>query len=318
MASILALYPGQGSQSPLMATDLYQASKKVRDLFQLAGEIAGRNLYALVSEGSEDDLKPTQASQFVITLANRSAQIRLEETGHTFVGHSGFSLGELSAYAGAGILDDTTLFTIVKRRSELMDEEARKAQQRYGELGMAAVIGLGFAAVNTILEEARLPGLYASNDNGPQQVVLSGLTESMLKAKDLLTEAGARRVIPLKVSGPFHTPFMQEATTGFRAFLDSLSFCDPTSLVLSSVDGSPIKDGEDAKDHLARQLAQPVRWTSVLGEVAALAQQTGAQVAEVGYGNVLCGLCKNSKLDISCIALGQETAIQTFGKEIRQ
>ena len=316
MAPILALYPGQGSQSPGMALDLHQASKQVKELFSLASEAAHTDLYALLSTAGEDDLKQTRNAQLAITLASRSAYLRLREANCTFKAHSGFSLGELAAYAGGGILDDFTLFSIIEKRAALMDEMSEKATKTQGELGMAAIIGLGFSQVNEAIHASKLKGVYPSNDNGPAQVVVAGLAASITFLKPVLMEMGAKRVIPLKVSGPFHTPFMEEATESFLAFLETQPFSDPKELVISSVDGSVITTKEDARGHLARQLACPVRWTAVLANVKKLSASNPLSIAEVGYGTVLTGLCKNSGLDLVCRSLGTESAIQEFAKEM--
>lgn len=310
MAPIIALYPGQGSQKQGMAIDLHHASQKVRELFELAGDIAGRNLYTLLSEGSEEEL--TAHAQTAITLASRSANIRLCELGIEIKAHSGFSLGELSAYCSAGIFDDATLFCLVQKRTALMDEMSQKARQTLGSLGMAAVIGLDYEQVTHLIAELGLPGLYAANDNAPNQVVVSGLSESIARAKAAFLEKGAKRFIPLKVSGPFHTPFMEEASQPFRTFLDELEMTDPKDLVISSVDGSPITNVRQAREHLSQQLARPVRWTAVMQRINTMA---GFDIAEVGSGTVLSGLCKNNGIQSSCLSLGEETTIQAYAKE---
>jgi len=315
MAPIIALCPGQGSQKPKMALDYYQMSKRVQELFTLASDITKIDAFKLLSEGTEDNLKQTQATQLAVTLATRSAVFRLDELGHSPIAYSGFSLGELAAYASAGIFDDQTLFRIIQKRSSLMDEQAQKAHKQYGNLSMAAVIGLDYETVFQAIEQEQLQGVYAANDNGPTQVVISGLEASIAEAKSLLQQKGARRVIPLKVSGPFHTPFMEGATESFRSFLADLPFNNPDVKVISSVDGSFIMNKEEARDHLSRQLAKPVRWREVMQVVASLAKATGSQVAEIGYGNVLSSLCKNSALPINCLSLTEETALQTYAKE---
>ena len=315
MAPILALCPGQGSQKPMMGMDYYQQSTLVRDLFTLASDITNIDAYKLLSEGSEDDLKQTKATQLAVTLATRSADIRLQELGMECIAYSGFSLGELAAYASAGIFDDEALFRIIQKRAALMDEQAQKAQKQYGNLSMAAVIGLDYQAVSELLEKEPIELVYAANDNGPTQVVISGLERSILQAKSILQEKGARRVIPLKVSGPFHTPFMEGATESFRSFLADLQFNDPAVKVISSVDGSIITNRQEAKDYLAKQLAKPVRWMSAMQEIAKIAEQSGARVAEIGYGTVLSSLCKNSSLNLDCLSLTDETALQAYAKE---
>lgn len=310
MAPIIALYPGQGSQKQGMAIDLYHASAKVRELFALASDVAGKDLFNLLSEGSEQEL--TSSAQMAITLASCSAQIRLQEYGIQSKVHCGFSLGELSAYRAAEIFDDETLFTIVKQRTKLMDEMSQKARLSLGELGMAAIIGLDYEAVIEVLQELGLEGLYAANDNAPNQVVLSGLSESIAKAKESFMIKGAKRFIALKVSGPFHTPFMEEASKPFRTFLDGLVMHDPQHLVLSSVDGQSITSAEDARRQLSLQLARPVRWTKLMQNIKAIAD---TDIAEVGYGTVLSGLCKNNGIQSSCLSLGEETTIQAYAKE---
>lgn len=313
MAPIIALYPGQGSQKQGMAIDLYQASPRVRQLFDLASDIAGRNLFTLLCEGDEETLQ-THA-QMAITVSSLSAQIRLNELGIQTEVHAGFSLGELCAYCCAGVYDDATLFSIVKHRTALMDAMSKKARETQGELGMAAIIGLDYQAVTEILQSLGLEGLYAANDNAPNQVVLSGLSQSIAKAKQAFLDKKANRFINLKVSGPFHTPFMEEASLPFKTYLDGLAFNNPHSLLFSSVDGNRIASAEEARLHLSHQLARPVRWTTVMQKLKALEQSSHYEVAQVGYGTVLSGLCKSNAMASSCFSLGEETTIQAYAKE---
>ena len=310
MVKLIALYPGQGSQYPKMALDLYDASTKVKELFTLASEITHQNLFRLLDEGSEEDLKQTETTQLVVTLANRAAQVRLKELGFAFSIHSGFSLGELSAYAGGGILDDETLFAIVQKRGLLMAHAGKTAETTYGKLGMAAVIGMDFESIETVLRENNITFLYPANDNGPSQVVLAGLQKSMDEAKSLLLGQGARRIIPLKVSGPFHTPFMENAKQEFAQFLANRTFSDCKERVLSSVTAKEVCSADEARRLLSDQLACPVRWTKVMKNI-----KTTVGIVEVGAGTVLTGLWKNSGLEGFCTPLGTEGAIQAIRKE---
>ncbi len=322
MVKIIALYPGQGSQYPRMALDLYAASKRVRDLFDLASETTHTDLHALLETGTEEDLKQTEVTQLVVTLANRAANLRLRELGHTILCHSGLSLGELAAYASGGIIDDATLFRLVQKRSHLMAEAGMKVEEKYGKLGMAAVIGMDYASVQETLTANSQEGVYPSNDNGPKQVVIAGLEAAIQEAKSHLVAGGARRVLPLKVSGAFHTPFMQEATEEFFAYLDSLAFSDPKERIISSVTAEEVLHSARAKELLGMQLANPVRWTKVMQAVSTIRQsfletdKTGqVTLAEVGPGTVLTGLWKNSGLPDSCTPMGKESEIQTIGEE---
>lgn len=310
MVKLTALYPGQGSQYPKMALDLHAASAKVRELFSVASDITHQNLFKLLDEGSEEDLKQTETTQLVVTLANRASLVRLKELGFTFSSHSGFSLGELSAYAGGGILDDVNLFSIVQKRGLLMALAGKTAEATYGKLGMAAVIGMDFDTIETVLKENNIKSLYPANDNGPSQVVLSGLQQSIDEAKSILLGNGAKRVISLKVSGPFHTPFMEDAKQEFAQFLAQCTFSDSKERVLSSVTGNDVCSAEEARLLLSDQLACPVRWTKVMKNL-----KTTENIVEVGAGTVLTGLWKNSGLEGVCTPLGTEDAIQAMKKE---
>ncbi len=322
MVNIIALYPGQGSQYPKMALDLYTASERVRDLFDLASEVTHTDLHTLLETGTEEDLKQTEVTQLVVTLANRAANIRLSELGHNMLCHSGLSLGELAAYASGGIIDDETLFTLVQKRSLLMAEAGMKVEENYGKLGMAAVIGMDYASVQETLKANSLTSVYPSNDNGPKQVVIAGLETAIQEAKSHLIAGGARRVLPLKVSGAFHTPYMKEATEEFSAYLDSLVFSDPNQRIISSVTAEEVLSSARAKELLGMQLANPVRWTKVMQAVSAIRQSLEDTkktdhivLAEVGPGTVLTGLWKNSGLPDFCTPMGKEGEIQTIGEE---
>lgn len=299
-----------------MALDLYASSERVRDLFGLASETTHTDLHTLLATGSVDDLKRTEVTQLVVTLANRAAHVRLVELGYMITCHSGLSLGELSAYAGGGIIDDTTLFTLVQKRSSLMAEAGTRAEEKYGKLGMAAVIGMDFASVEEILKANSLTNVYPSNDNGPSQVVIAGLETSIQEAKPHLVAGGARRVLPLKVSGAFHTPFMQDATEEFSSYLDSLEFSSPKQKIISSVTAEEVLTAKRAKELLGMQMANPVRWTKVMQAISTIKQSLEQTVlAEVGPGTVLTGLWKNSGLPDFCTPLGKESEIQTMGEE---
>jgi [acyl-carrier-protein] S-malonyltransferase len=315
MVDYVAFYPGQGAQYPGMAMDLYHASATVRQLFETASDACGRNLVSLLQDGSMEDLQLTENTQVAVTLANRSASLRLAECGIAPSIHAGFSLGELSAFSAAGILDDHALFSIVSQRGKLMAEAGESASKRIGTLGMAAVIGLGFDEVNALFASLGIEGLYCANDNGPKQVVVSGLAQALEQVSDALKTAGARRIIPLKVSGPFHTPFMGEAVERFSECLSGFSFTDPASVVYSTVTGSQVHSGDEAKQLCSRQLESSVRWTTIMQEVSvALNGSESSQVLEVGPGKVLCGLYKSAGYTNPCRQAGTEPDIALIMK----
>lgn len=303
MVEYAAFYPGQGAQYPGMAVDLHTASSHVRQLFSIASEACGRDLLQLLQSGTAEELQLTENTQVAITLANRAASIYLGQEGIKVRMHAGFSLGELSALAGAGVLDDESLFKIVAERGKLMARAGESASSRIGRLGMAAVIGLGFEEVQAIFANSGIKGLYCANDNGPKQVVVSGLADELEAVSEALKASGARRIIPLKVSGPFHTPFMADAAAEFSEFIQHFSFADPRSMVYSTVTGDVIPSGAEARRLCALQLESPVRWTTIMQRIAENLSD-GSQVLELGPGKVLAGLWKSAGHTASCLPAG--------------
>lgn len=301
MVRYAACYPGQGAQKPHMALDLHAHSKQVRDLFSLASEVCGRDLLSVLQQADETALQQTELTQLAITLANRSAAIVLHEEGIVPSCHAGFSLGELSAYAGAGVLDDQALFTVVSKRGRLMAKASEHAERTYGKLSMVAVVGIGFDAVQVVLTRMGTDTLYCANDNGPKQVVLSGTADELARCESALKEAGARRIIPLRVSGPFHTPFMDDAVKEFGEFLETIPFADPRQTLYANVTGSMVETGDEIRRLCTMQLSTPVRWTATMENMVA---DGISKALEIGPGTVLGGLWRSSGLSVDCSPVG--------------
>jgi [acyl-carrier-protein] S-malonyltransferase len=295
------LFPGQGAQYPGMGKDLWESSSRVKDLFRLASDVTKMPLDRLLFEGSEEDLRATDKAQAAITLVNLSAHLILRERGWEPDGAAGFSLGEFSALAAAGILTSETVFSLVKVRGDLMEKASRRQDDARGSAGMAAVIGLDFPDVVRIITEAKLEGLFPANYNSPAQTVVSGTAEALAKAEDVLKAAGARRVIRLKVSGPFHSPLLQEARAGFEEELARVDFLDPKIPVYSNVTGGVIGSGAEAKRLAGLQIVSPVLWVDVERAVKKDGYDT---VLETGPGTVLSGLWKALYPETPCKAAG--------------
>ena len=313
MVTYAACYPGQGAQKPGMALDLYDRSERVRNLFGLASDICGKDLYALLSNGDEQQLQQTENTQLAVTLANRSATLLLQEHGVQLGCHAGFSLGELSAYAAASVISDEELFRIVAERGRLMAKASLTAVGMYGELGMAAVVGIGFDEVSHLLESVGAKNLFCANDNGPKQVVVSGTAGEIAAYTDALKAAGARRIIPLRVSGPFHTPFMAEAEAEFTNFLSAISFSDPQTPLYANVTGELVLHGDEVRGLCSRQLSSPVRWTRTMQSIAE--GQGCTRAVEPGPGTVLTGLWRSSGLDVVCKSVGTYEEIEKLLEE---
>lgn len=269
------LFPGQGSQAPGMGRDFYEASPAARAVLDEAAELAGSEFLSTVFEGSEEALSHTRVQQPALLAVEAAIARHLEARGIRPAGCAGHSLGEFSALIAAGVLTFPDAFRLVQLRGRLMSEDVPEG-------AMAAVIGLDPEAI-----EAALPdGVEVANYNGPQQTILSGTRAGLEAAADTLKAAGARRVLPLPVSGPFHSSLMETAADRFRRALADVAFRPPAVRFVSSVTGGDVTDPEEIRDLLGRQITAPVRWTDVMRTIGPV------PAVEVGPGRVLQGLAK--------------------------
>jgi [acyl-carrier-protein] S-malonyltransferase len=284
--------------------DLWEASQKVRDLFQTASDAAGFDVRNLLATGTPDELAATDRAQILITLVNLSAAAVLGERGIRADGCAGFSLGEYAALCTAGVLEADAVFRIVRIRGELMEKASRGLDAAGGRPGMAAAMGLPANAASAALQG--IEGVFVANYNSPAQLVLAGTAAGLSRAEEVLKAAGAKRLVRLKVSGPFHSPLMEAARTGFAEALASFAFADPVLPVYSNVTAGPIASGSEARTLCVRQVVSPVRWTD---EEARLLGDGYGTFLEAGPGAVLTGLFKALRPDVDCRPAGTTEAI---------
>jgi [acyl-carrier-protein] S-malonyltransferase len=304
------LFPGQGAQYPGMGKDLWEASDKVKELFRLASEASGLELSRLLFEGSEEELKATDKTQIAVTLVNVAAGLVCQERGIEPAGFAGFSLGEYTALYEAGVLRLEDLFPIVKTRGTLMEKASRGADTAGGRAGMAAVIGLGYPEAREAMGKLQGEPVYLANYSSPQQVVLSGTAEGLAKAEAVFKAAGAKRFIVLKVSGPFHSPLLEEARRGLAEALAGYTFADPLHPVYSNVTGKRIASGAEARELCIRQVVSTVVWVE---EEASILADGAQRCLEVGPGSVLAGLWKSFSRDLPCLPAGKLEEIAKIG-----
>ncbi len=302
------LYPGQGAQFPGMARDLWEESDQVKELFTLASDVTGWDMTKLLFESPAEELSRTDKTQPAITLANGAVKLFLAQRGIVSQGCAGFSLGEYAALEDAGVLSPEDLFRLVKLRGDLM----HRAGERFGSgddaPGMAAVIGLTAPQIDGLFP-AGTEDVFPANYNAPNQIVLAGTARGLSRAEGLCKEAGARRFIKLKVSGPFHSPLLEEARRDFAETVETFTFKDPQKTLYSNVTGQVITSGEEAKALAVAQIISPVRWVD---EENLIARDGYDTIIETGPGKVLTGLWKSAALEPACTPCGTAEEIQAL------
>jgi len=299
--------PGQGAQRVGMGKDLAERFPAAKDTFAAIDEALGSSLSRLMWQGPEDDLTLTHNTQPAI-LAHTAAVLAVvgERLGPAAAA-AGHSLGEYSAHIAAGTLTAVDAARLVRRRGELM---FTAGQERPG--AMAAVLGLATEEVEAACDEASgADGIaVAANLNAPDQTVISGDPAGVTRAGERCKARGAKRVIPLKVSGAFHSPLMAPAVDGLREALTEASFADPMFPVIANASGEAVRTGVDAKRLLVDQLTAPVRWVACMQAAAGLAP--GATFIEIGPGNVLAGLVKRIVPAAKTVTLGTADEVERF------
>lgn len=282
---IAFVFPGQGSQKVGMGRALAEAFPEARAAFDEADAALGERLSALCFEGPESDLQLTENTQPAILAASVAAARVLEARGVTPAIVAGHSLGEYSAHVVAGTLGFADAVRIVRRRGRYMQEAVP-----VGAGAMAAVLGLDRAEVARACEEAAGGEVVApANLNAPGQVVIAGTTAAVERAGAAARARGARRVIPLPVSAPFHCALMRPAEDRLAPELRALRVSSPRVPVVANVDAAPKTSGPEAIEALVRQVSAPVRWEDVVGRLASAGVRA---YVEVGPGTVLSGLIR--------------------------
>jgi [acyl-carrier-protein] S-malonyltransferase len=279
------IFAGQGSQYIGMGKDLYENISVCREVFDKANDILGFDIKDLIFNGNKEELDITENTQPAILITSIAAKKAIEEKGIKADVVAGLSLGEYSALVTSEVLNFEEAVALVKKRGRFMQEAVP-----VGVGSMAAIIGLPLEKLKAALEKARENGIVEiANYNTNNQIVVGGEKEAVKKAMELSLEAGAKRAIELKVSGPFHTSLLEKASIKLREELQNIKFNKPKVKTISNVTAEIIDDKDDIKSLLFSQVKSSVRWSESIEKMLNMGVDT---FIELGPGRVLSSFIK--------------------------
>jgi [acyl-carrier-protein] S-malonyltransferase len=278
-----------------------------RHTFEEANDLLGYNLRKLCFEGPADELNLTQNTQpAILTVSTAIYKVLMEEVELSPRFMAGHSLGEYSALVAAGVLDFGDAVKLVSLRGQFMQEAVPD-----GVGAMAAILGLPLDDVRSLCSKSSMEDsvVVPANINSPEQVVISGNSEAVERACALAKEGGAKRVVPLPVSVPSHSPLMKGASERLSQAMETVRFDRQRVPVITNVEAEPLASGEDAKELLLRQLYSPVQWVASIRRMVAEDIDT---IVEVGPGKVLTGLVKRIERGVETIVVDSPEGLKAL------
>ncbi|MBR1618226.1 ACP S-malonyltransferase [bacterium] len=293
MQKIGFIFPGQGSQATGMGLDLYNNNDAASNVYNIADETLGRQISKICFEGDDENLKKTINAQSAIVTTSIAALEAFrsfcpEIKPAVALGHS---LGEYCAMYSMGVMDLKTTLKAIQKRSEVMDEATKQTKGT-----MAAILGAKIEDIEVSIKEAENFGMVQiANYNDPTQIVITGEIQAVEKACELIKQKGAKRVVPLAVSGAFHSALMKSAEVNFVDFVENLQMKDAQNPVITNVDAKATTLVQDFKSKMPRQISSSVMWLQSIN----LAMDMGVKTfIEFGNGKVLAGLNRKISSEI--------------------
>lgn len=303
MGKLALLFPGQGAQYLGMGRDFYGHYPIFRETFEEASDLVGENLARLVFEGPLSELTLTKHAQIAIFITSfalwRTVESQLSDLQYDVV--AGLSLGEYTALAVSRKLAFPQAVKLVHARGNLMHEASLKAPGT-----LAVVLGLDPETIETVIRGTQC---WIANLNCPGQVVISGSMEGIASASAALKECGAKRILPLDVSGAFHSPLMQSALDGLAPKIHETTFYNTKTQIVMNVPGDFVEDLEEMKTYLIRQVAAPTYWEKGIHKMM---ERGVTEALEIGPGKTLSGM--NKKMGLATTNIEKLEDVDVFAQ----
>ncbi|MEH6447278.1 MAG: ACP S-malonyltransferase [Oleispira sp.] len=311
MKQVVLYFPGQGAQQLGMLADLAEQYPIVKETFEQASLAINQDLWSLVQNGPAEELNLTYNTQPILVTASAAIWRIIQQEAGTDINvmaAAGHSVGEYSALYAAGILSLEDAVRLVKKRGELMDTAVPA-----GEGGMAAILGLDREQIEKVCAQASTAGVVEpANFNAPGQIVIAGTAAGIAEACIVAKAAGAKRALPLQVSGPFHSSLMRQAAEPFVAALDNVEWSESNFDVYHNATNA-VSELADMKQRLVEQLYSPVNWIA-----AVEASSHGVDLAiEVGPGKVITGLNKRVNKELTTFSTGDSANFEKLLSAIK-
>lgn len=302
MGKIAFVFPGQGAQAVGMGKDAYESSAAAKAIYDKADEALGYSISKLSFEGPEEELRQTANTQPALLATSVALLEVYKEQGLKPDYVAGHSLGEYSALVAAGVLEFADAVKLVRARGQFMEQAVPG-----GQGAMAAVLGAERAALQALCSEITAAGTVVelANVNCPGQIVVSGSAAGVAAVVERGKEAGAKRVIPLEVSGPFHSSLMQPAADKLAEALGQAEFRNASVPVVANVHARPVTSGAELRELLVKQVVSPVQWEDTIAYLIGEGVDT---FVEIGSGTVLAGLIKKIDKSVRIVSVNSAAA----------